>query len=166
MEWQASQEEWLLGWGPIFIYWLSSRCLISFCFLTVEKPNIAELWKGGSLEEQNKILSLELCRCIKGRLLQQQDFMKLHLHSVRCISEEKGQNQLQQEHFSQQGKVKQWKMPPTHCTVAASEMGHTAEHFIALCVQKHEKYNSHNHFSLKSAGLAAQFPSCHHSDTY
>lgn len=81
-----------------FICWLSSRCKISFCFLTVGKSNIAELWKGGSLEEQNKILSLELRRCIKAELLQQQDFVKLHLHSVRCISEEKGENQPEQEH--------------------------------------------------------------------
>lgn len=88
-----------------FICWLSSRCKISFCFLTVGKSNIVELWKGGSLEEQNKILSLELCRCIKAELLQQQDFVKLHLHSVRCISEGKGQNQPEQEHsFPSRGK--------------------------------------------------------------
>lgn len=98
MEWQAPQVRTSTWMRSYFIYWLSSKCLISFCFLTVGKSNIAELWRGGRLEEQNKILSLELCRCIKAELLQQQDFVKLHLHSVRCISEEKGQNQPEQEH--------------------------------------------------------------------
>lgn len=167
MEWQASLGRTITWMRSYFIYWLSSKCLISFCFPTVGKSNIAELWKGGRFDEQNKILSLELCRCIKAELLQQQDFVKLHLHSVRCISEEKGQNQPEQEHsFPSRAKWSSWKMPPTHCTVTASEMGHTAEHFGALCVQKCDKYNSHNHFSLKSVGLAAKFLSCYHSGIY
>lgn len=89
---------WMRSYFSYFIYWLSSRCLISFCFLMVGKSNIAELWKCGSLEEQNKTPSLELRRCIKAELLQQQGFVKLHLHSARCTSEEKRQNQPEQEH--------------------------------------------------------------------
>lgn len=85
--------------------------------------------------------SPELCRCIKAELLQKQDFMKLRLRSVRRISEEKGQNQPEREHSAQQGKLKQWKVPPTRCTVTASEMGHAAELFVAFCVQKCKKYN-------------------------
>lgn len=97
MEWQASQRRTITWMRSYFIYWLSLRCPISFCFLTVGKSNIAELWREGRLEELNKILSPELCRCIKAELLQKQDFVKLHLHSVRRISEEKGQNQPEHE---------------------------------------------------------------------
>lgn len=97
MEWQAWQGTTITWMRSYFIYWLPPRCQISFCFLTVGKANIAELWKWGRLEEQNKILSPEPCRCIKAELLQKQDFMKLHLRSVRHIFEDKGQNQPEHE---------------------------------------------------------------------
>lgn len=42
----------------LFYLPIVTKVPISFCFLTVGKSNIAELWKGGRLEEQNKMLFL------------------------------------------------------------------------------------------------------------
>lgn len=133
-----------------YFIWLSPQCPISLCFLTVGKSRIAELWKGGRLKEQNKVVFLELCRCVKAERQQKQDLVKLHLHWIRSVSKGAKSDWRRMGFFCPAGPS--WICERCHCTDTASKMGHATENFVVFST-----YNQCNHFNLKSAGVVVTY---------